>query len=276
MALRFADHEFAALSELRWHPEPKRIRAWVGDANVIDSTSTRIVWEPRRIVPSFAIPLDDIDGSLVAAEPDTVEERAVRLGDGPAVLDPSTGFTFHSIAGRSFDIVTGTATLPAAAFAPADADLDGYVIVDFGAFDEWREEDDVLVGHARDPFKTVDTRRSTRRVEVGINGVTIADSTRSVMLFETLLPTRYYLPRADVRMELLVPSDTASVCAYKGHARYWSAHVDGHVEPDVAWSYEEPDNYATMVKDMICFFNERVDLRVGGEPLVRPLTPWSE
>ena len=209
MALRFADHEFAALPELRWHPEAKRIRAFVGGATVVDSTRARIVWEPRRVVPSFAVPVDDIDGSLVAAEPDT------RRGTAPcgwatvhrcSIRAPGSRST--RCEGRSFDIVTGTSTLPAAAFAPADADLDGYVIVDFDAFDEWREEDEVLVGHARDPFKTVDTRRSSRRVEVEIAGVTIADSTRSVMLFETYLPTRYYLPRDDVRMDLLVPSDT--------------------------------------------------------------------
>ena len=197
----------------------------------------------------------------------------MRLDDGPEVLDPSTGFTFHTMEGRSFDIVTGTSTLPAAAFAAADADLDGFVVVDFDAFDEWREEDEVLVGHARDPFTTVDTRHSSRRVEVEIAGVAIAASTRSVMLFETYLPTRYYLPRGDVRMDLLVPSATTSVCAYKGRARYWSAHVDGAVVTDVAWSYEEPHNYATLVQDMICFFNERVDLRVDGEHLAVPAAP---
>ena len=276
MALRFSDHEFAALPELRWHAEAKRIRAFVGDVTVVDSARARIVWEPRRVVPSLAVPVGDIDGALVAAEPVTAQERAVRLADGPPVLDPSTGFTFHSIEGRSFDIVTGTSTLPAAAFAPADADLDGYVIVDFDAFDEWREEDEVLVGHARDPFKTIDTRRSSRRVQVEIAGAFVADSTRPVMLFETFLPTRYYLPRDDVRMELLVPTDTVSVCAYKGHARYWSAYVDDTVVTDVAWSYEEPHNYATLVRDMICFFNERVDIIVAGERMARPRSPWSD
>jgi uncharacterized protein (DUF427 family) len=276
MALRFADHELAALSQLRWHPEAKCIRAFVDGDQVVESTRARIVWEPRRIVPSFAVPVDDIDGPLVPAEPDSVEERAVPLGDGPPVLDPSTGFTFHSAQGRSFDIVTETVALRAAAFAPADADFDGYVIVDFDAFDEWREEDEVLVGHARDPFKTVDTRRSSRRVEVDIAGTTVAASTRSVMLFETYLPTRYYLRRDDVRMDLLVPTDTVSVCAYKGHARYWSAHVGDSVVTDVAWSYEDPHNYATSVKDMICFFNERVDVSVDGEQLTRPRTPWSD
>jgi uncharacterized protein (DUF427 family) len=275
MALRFADHEFAALGELRWHPEAKRVRAFVDGAIAVDSTRARIVWEPRRVVPSFAVPVSDIEGALVPIEQDAVEEHPVSLGDGPLVLDPSSGFTAHSVDGTSFDIIAGTRSLRAAAFAPADADLDGYVIVDFDAFDEWREEDEVLVGHARDPFKTVDTRRSSRHVEVEIDGTVIADSTRSVMLFETYLPTRYYLPREDVRMELLVPTDKVTVCAYKGQARYWSARVNDSVVADVAWSYEDPHNYATLVKDAICFFDELVDVRIDGGRQARPRTPWS-
>lgn len=276
MALRFADHEFAAVHELRWHPEAKRIRAFVDGATVVDTIRARIVWEPRRIVPSFGVPIDDIDGSLVAAAPAVAEERAVQVDSGPPVLDPSTGFTFHTEVGQSFDIARAASLLPAAAFEPADTDFDGYVIVDFDAFDEWREEDEVLIGHARDPFKTVDTRRSSRRVEVEIEGTTVADSRRSVMLFETYLPTRYYLPPDDVRMDLLTPSGTETVCAYKGRARYRSAHLDGTVIPDVAWSYEEPHNYATLVKDMICFFNERVDVRIDGRRMDRPRSPWSD
>ena len=148
-------------------------------------------------------------------------------------------------------------------------------IVDFDAFDEWREEDELLVGHARDPFTTVDTRRSSRRVIVDVAGRTVADSTRTTLLFETYLPTRYYLPRDDVRMDLLAPTGTTTVCAYKGIASYWTATVDDIVVPDVAWSYAHPHNYATAVKDLLCFFNERVDLTIDGQPVERPRTPWS-
>jgi uncharacterized protein (DUF427 family) len=276
MALRFADHERAAITELRWHPEAKRIRGFLNGVAVVDSTRARIVWEPRRIVPSFAIPVEDIDAVLVATDADMAEQHPVRLGEGRPVLDPSTPFTFHTTEGLSYDLSVGSSTRPAAAFAPADSDLDGHVLVDFAAFEEWREEDEVLVGHARDPFKTVDTRRSSRRVEIRIAGTVCAQSTRSVMLFETYLPTRYYLSREDVRMDLLVPTDTVSVCAYKGRARYWSAHVDDIVMRDVAWSYEAPHNYATAVTGMVSFFNERVDISVDGEPMARPLSPWSE
>jgi uncharacterized protein (DUF427 family) len=158
---------------------------------------------------------------------------------------------------------------------PADPDLGGAAILDFDAFDEWREEDELLLGHARDPFKTVDTRRSSRHVVVEIDGVVVADTSRSTMLFETHLPTRYYVPRDDVRMDLLTPTDATTVCAYKGRARYWTATAGDVTVPDVAWSFEEPHNYATAVQDLICFYNERVDITVDGTPLPRPTTPWS-
>ena len=275
MALDLAQHFLAALPELRIHPTAKRVRAFVGDAPVIDSTRALIVWEPRRVVPSYAVPIGDITAPLqpVAAEA-TAEELPVEVSGAP-VLDPRTGFAFHTIDGHSFDVAAST-TLPNAAFVADDPDLDGYAIIDFDAFDEWREEDELLVAHARDPFGTVDTRRSSRRVVVEIAGTTIAESTRSVMLFETFLPTRYYVPRDDVRLDLLEPTSTQTACAYKGFASYWSASVSGTVVPDVAWSYEDPHNYATAVQRMICFFNERVDLTIDGVPLERPRTPWSE
>jgi uncharacterized protein (DUF427 family) len=277
MALALAKHIAAALPELRVHPTAKRIRAFVGGAPVVDSIRALIVWEPRRIVPSYAVPVADIAGALTPAAVDaTAEERAVQVGDLPPVLDPRTGFAFHTVEGRSFDIVVPTGALANAAFVADDRDLDGYAVIDFDAFDEWREEDELLVAHARDPFGTVDTRRSSRRVVVAIAGQTVADTTRSVMLFETYLPTRYYLPRDDIRMDLLEPTDTQTACAYKGVASYWSARVDDRVVRDVAWSYEEPHNFAAAVEGMIAFFNERVDITVDGVAVERPRTPWSE
>jgi len=276
MALDLADDFFASLPELRFHPTAKRIRAFVGGEVVVDSTRAWIVWEPRRVVPSYAVPHDDIRGALVAMTEDAAAvEHVVQIGERRPVLDPRSGFSVHTTPGEAFDISTDAANLAGAAFVPSDPTFDGYAILDFQAFDEWREEDEVLVAHARDPFKTVDTRRSSRRVVVEVAGVTIADSTRSTMLFETFLPTRYYLPREDVRMELLRPTETITACAYKGHASYWSATIDDTVIHDVAWSYAQPHNYATAVKDMLAFFNERVDISVDGEHIERPHTPWS-
>ncbi|CAN5547286.1 DUF427 domain-containing protein [soil metagenome] len=275
MALDLAHHMFASLPQLRFHPTAKRIRAFAGGDLAVDSTRAWVVWEPRRVVPSYAVPLDDLHGSLPDSQAAIAAEVAVQLGDGPPVLDPRTGFSFHTTPGQAFDITVGESTLAAAAFVPSDPNFEGRAIVDFEAFDEWREEDELLVGHARDPFTTIDTRRSSRRVVVEIAGTTVADSTRTTILFETYLPTRYYFVRDDVRMDLLERSDTMSVCAYKGHANYWSANIDSTGFLDVAWSYEDPHNYATAVGDMLTFFNERVDITVDGQRLERPRTPWS-
>ena len=85
-----------------------------------------------------------------------------------------------------------------------------------------------------------------------------------------MLPTRFYLPRADVRADL-VASPTRSTCAYKGHAAYWS--VAG--VPDVAWSYAEPPPEMALLRDLVCFFDERLDVTVDGVTRARPVTPWS-
>jgi uncharacterized protein (DUF427 family) len=95
------------------------------------------------------------------------------------------------------------------------------------------------------------------------------------MLFETHLPTRYHLPRDDVRMDLLQRTATTTVCAYKGRAAYWSATVGDVTIAEVAWSFEQPHDHAKAVRDLVCFFNERVDIAVDGTPLPRPRTPRS-
>jgi uncharacterized protein (DUF427 family) len=147
---------------------------------------------------------------------------------------------------------------------------DGLVEIDFGAVDEWLEEDEQLLGHARDPYHRIDTRRTSRAVRVSIGGRPVAETTRAVALFESSLPTRWYIPREDVLAEL-EPSDHRTTCAYKGHATHFS--VAG--EDAVAWGYEDPLNDAVPVKDMVCFYNERVDIEIDGEREERPQTQWS-
>ncbi len=123
---------------------------------------------------------------------------------------------------------------------------------------------------------TITTEPSDARVQVVVGGVTLADSTRALLLHETGLPTRYYIPRDDVDMERLVPTDTKSTCPFKGEAVYWSARVGDTVVPDVAWSYPTPIPERADITDLICFFTERVDqLLLDGEPVARPETPWS-
>jgi uncharacterized protein (DUF427 family) len=272
MGTRLRDVLMGELDSLRYEPTEKRIRATLGDRTVVDSRRALLVWEPKRVVPTYAVPSEDVDGEIEAAAdgtgPDPAEVAAPVLGDRP-VLDPSIPFDVHSSDGERLTIrADGRA---AAAFRPSDPALDGYVILDFDAFDAWYEEDERNLAHPRDPFHRIDIVHSSRHVRVELDGTTLAESRRPCLLFEPPLPVRYYLHPDDVRTDLLEPSDTQTACAYKGEASYFStADAD-----DVAWTYRQPLREASEVKDHIAFFNERVDVVVDGERLERPVTPWS-
>jgi uncharacterized protein (DUF427 family) len=269
----------SGFGELRYEPTAKRIRAVLGGDTVVDSTRALLVWEPRRIVPSYAVPAEDVRGDLVPAGPAGAgpgRDVGVALPDVTAlrVLDPRTPFTVHSTDGEAADLVAAGQERLGAGFRPADKDLAGMVILDFGAFDAWYEEDELNVGHPRDPFHRIDVLPSSRQVQLELDGQVLADSSRPALLFETMLPTRYYLPRADVTAEL-IPSDTKTWCAYKGQASYFSVSVGGRVVPDIAWSYTDPRHDAVQVRDLIAFFEEKIDVILDGERRTRPVTPWS-
>ena len=269
----------SGFGQLRHEPTAKRIQAVLGRETVVDSTRAVLVWEPRRIVPSYAVPVQDVRGELVPAGQAAGAvggDVGVSLTDVTAlrVLDPSVPFTVHSTEGEMVDVHAAGQRRPGAGFRPADPDLAGLVILDFAAFDAWYEEDEQNVGHPRDPFHRIDVLPSSRQVRLELDGQVLAVSSRPVLLFETMLPARYYLPRADVTAEL-VPSPTRTWCAYKGQASYFSASVGGRLVPDLAWSYPDPQHDAARVRDLIAFFDERIDVILDGERRARPVTPWS-
>jgi uncharacterized protein (DUF427 family) len=262
--------------QLRYEPITKRIRAELGGRTVVDTTGAALVWEPRRVVPSYAVPRSDVRGELVpaAADPGRDHDGPAKLAARP-VLDPRIPFAVHTTEGLVVDLDAAGQHRPAAGFLPGDPDLAGLVVLDFGAFDAWFEEDEQNVSHPRDPFHRIDVLPSSRRVRLELHGQLLAESTRPRLLFETLLPTRYYLPRADVTAELAT-SPTRTWCAYKGQASYFSVTVAGQSVPDLAWTYENPRHDASEVRDLIAFFDERIDVIVDGKPQPRPVTPWSD
>jgi uncharacterized protein (DUF427 family) len=268
MALKMRRYLMGSLAHLRFERTSRRIRVCHGPSTLIDTTSAVLVWEPRRIVPVYAVPEDALDATLVPNAPPAHE-----LDDLPPVLGP-VNFSLHTCPGQSLDVHVGQHVLAATAFRPDDTDLAGYVSLDFGAF-TWLEEDEEAVGHPHDPFKRIDTLRSSRHVVVALNGTVLADTTRAVALLETGLPARWYIPREDVSMELLDPSSHQTTCAYKGHASYYSVEGARAAGRDIAWTYPEPLHDAERVRDLVCFFSERTDLSVDGVHLDRPVTPWS-
>lgn len=158
---------------------------------------------------------------------------------------------------------------------PLAADIKGYVGFYWKLMDAWYEEEEQVFVHPRDPYKRVDVMPSSRHVQVVVGGQTIADTRRPRLLFETGMPTRYYIPREDVRMELLESTDASTRCPYKGVASYWRPTV-GDASRDVAWAYLDPIPEWPRIKGLIAFFNERVDaIYVDGERQPRPKTSWS-
>jgi uncharacterized protein (DUF427 family) len=113
---------------------------------------------------------------------------------------------------------------------------------------------------------TITTTQGNAHVVVTLGGTKLAESDRPVLLDETGLPTRYYLPVADVRTDLLQPTDTHTTCPFKGEASYWSAAVGGEVHEDLVWSYPDPIPQAAEIAGLLCFYPDRVELTVDGEP----------
>ncbi len=113
---------------------------------------------------------------------------------------------------------------------------------------------------------TITTTPATSHVVVTLGGEKIAETDRPVLLDETGLPTRYYLPREDVRTDLLRATDLHTTCPFKGEASYWSAEVGGEVYTDLVWSYETPIPQAAQVAGLMCFYPDRVELTVDGQP----------
>jgi uncharacterized protein (DUF427 family) len=219
------------------------------------------------VVPSYAVPLDDLRAELVPGP--------VAPGDGAApILHPGIPFGVHSTEGEAFGVRSAGATREEVAFRPADPDLAGYVVLDFEGFDAWYEEDERILVHPRDPYHRVDILRSSRVVRIELDGEVLAESSRPCLVFETSLPLRFYLPREDVRLPLR-PSPRRTLCPYKGEASYWSLDVGGRRREDLAWSYERTLHDASALTGLVAFWDERVDVVVDGERRGRPRTALS-
>ncbi|GAA1567488.1 DUF427 domain-containing protein [Kribbella sancticallisti] len=242
------------LQRLRHEPTEMRVRLRSDGRELVDTTRALLVWEPRRVVPSYAVPVADLQVELTPSE-----QAATPPPDG--ILHPLIPFAAHSSAGQVMDV--GDAV--GAGFRTEDPALAEYVVLDFNAFDEWLEEDEQLVSHPREPFHRVDVRPSSRTVRIELDGVVLAESSRPAMVFETTLPTRFYLPREDVVAELL-PSERRTSCAYKGHAIYYS--VAGSA--DLMWSYQEPLPEAKALAGLIAVYDDVVDVYIDGKLRTKP------
>lgn len=241
---------------------PRRVRVKFGDETIADSTSAHLLFETRHL-PVYYFPKADVRMDLLA---------------------PTDHHTFCPYKGTAsyWTVSAAGKTAENAVWGYPDPFDEVAAIKDFVAFywnrmDGWFEEDDEIFVHPRDPYKRVDVLQSSRHVQVILGGETVADTRRARFLFETRLPTRYYIPPEDVRRDLLVASAKVTACPYKGTARYYSVKIGGEVFPDIVWTYPEPIPECPKIKDYLCFFNEHVDdILVDGVSVPRPITSWSK
>ena len=239
-------------------PWPRRLRVRFAGATIADTRAAVLVRQ-HGFLPVFWLPVADVETGLLVESAWTTESPYrgtatywhVRVGDRIA---ESSAWTYAEPRAGS-------------------PDLRGYLSLDFHSMDAWYEEDERIYVHARDPYLRADARRSSRHVVAEVGGVVVADTRRPVRLDETGLITRWYVPLADVRRDLLEPSDSFTECPYKGRAEYWSVRRgDGSLCSDAAWSYAEPLPDVGAVAGHVGFWQERDDtvLRIDGEVLPRP------
>ncbi|HVT70396.1 MAG TPA: DUF427 domain-containing protein [Trebonia sp.] len=242
---------------VRVEPSAKRVRAYLAGRLAADTRHPSLVWEVPYY-PAYYLPLGDVTAELV---PTGKTEHSPSRGE--AVL---------------FDVRVAGAVAAGAARRYPDSPLAAIrdlVRFEWNAMDEWLEEDEPVYTHPRDPYHRVDILASSRHVRVEVDGVTVADSVRPVILFETGLPPRYYLPLSDVRTDLLTPSDTQTHCPYKGTAGYWSVDTGHGPHPDLVWTYRAPLPESQKIAGRACFYDEKVDVYLDGELQERPRTHFA-
>jgi uncharacterized protein (DUF427 family) len=223
---------------LYFEDSPRRVRAVLAGQTVADSTYAKLLHESNHL-PVYYFPSVDVRADL---------------------LEPTDRSTHCPVKGDAayWSIVVGERRVENAMWGYDDplsdaAWLAGYRAFDWNAMDAWFEEDEQVFIHPRDPYTRIDVLHSSRHAVVRCNGEVLADSHRPMLLVETGLPVRAYVPRSDVRTDLLADSATRTGCPYKGFATYSTVRLPGGDVEDVAWRYDEPFHDAEPVRGMFCF-----------------------
>jgi uncharacterized protein (DUF427 family) len=247
----------AAPWESEWIESPRWVRVWFG-GEWLASSKRMMLLRQHGFLPVYYFHAEDVRTDLLVPTDYTTES-------------PYKGIASY------WNVVVGERVAPCAAWSyldprPGSPDTRGYYSFDWHSMDAWYEESERLYVHARDPHVRADALPSRRRVQIEVGGTLVAESRRPVLLFETGLVTRYYVPPGDVRMDLLSPSETFTLCPYKGRASYYHLSSGDEFYEDIAWQYRRPLPDVASAAGHLCFWNERDDttILVDGEP-VEPL-----
>lgn len=230
--------------QIRAELSPKWIRVKFGGEFVADSKRVRIVTETGKL-PVYYFPKSDVRTDLLVKSEKRTE-------------DPNKGEAVY------WSVRVGDKVIEDAAWSypnppEKSSAIGGLISFVWKKADAWYEEEEEVFVHARDPYTRLDAIPSSRHVQVILGGKVVADSKRPVILYETGLTPRYYFPKDDVKMDLLIPTETQTQCPYKGYASYWSAFIDGKEYKDIVWSYHQPLPEVHEIKGLLCFYNEAVD-----------------
>lgn len=236
---------------LLMHPFPRRVRAEFASRTVLD-TRRGVLLHETGLLPQLYVPEADLRSEL---------------------LKPTDHHTFCPFKGTASyrSIHAGDRVAENAVWhypEPIDTApwLAGYAALYWDRVDRWFDEDEEVFGHLTDPFHRVDVRATSRRVRVLAGETVIGESNQALVLSETGLPNRYYLPADDLRGELLTATDTRTACPYKGWASYWTVTVDGRELTDAVWSYLEPLPEATRIAGYRGFLHDELTIEVDGQP----------
>lgn len=237
--------------QIRAEISPKWVRVKFGSEFIADSKRVVTVTETGKL-PVYYFPLADIRHKKLIKS----DKRTVDLNKGEAIY---------------WHIKTGDKVIENAAWSfpnpPENSSvISGLISFVWNKADSWYEEEEEVFVHARDPYSRIDAIPSARHVQVIVEGEIVADSKRPVILYETGLTPRYYLPKEDIKLDLLIPTQTQTQCPYKGFAKYWSVSINGKEYKDVVWSYNDPLPEVHEIKGLLSFYNEAVDtLLIDGE-----------
>ncbi len=241
-------------------PTPKRIRVEVGGEVIADSRRAMMLHEGGH-QPIYYFPPEDVRGEVL--QPSERHTHCPKKGDA----------SYHTIAAGREVVADGAWFYPDP--LPGTPPIAGLIAFYFDRMGRWLEEDEEIGVHPRDPYHRIDVLTTGRRIRISLGGELLAETDRALALFESNLPPRWYLPLSDVRAAL-IPSDTVTHCPYKGESHYHSVEVpDGEDGTDLAWFYSDPLDEVRRIKDLVCFYNEKVDIELDGEAQARPESPFS-
>jgi uncharacterized protein (DUF427 family) len=234
--------------KLLMHPFPRRVRATFGGQAVLDTTRAMLLHE-TGLPPQLYAPVEDIRADLI---------------------QPTDHHTYCPFKGTAsyWTVSAGDQQAQNAIWSYPDPNteaawLEGYAGFYWNAMDEWYDEDELVNGHLRDPYHRVDVRRSSRHVRVLLGDTVLADTNHPLVLSETGLPNRFYIPARDVRQDLLEPAGTHTHCPYKGTASYWSVRSGDGKLTDAVWSYPQAEGDSAAVSGYLSFLHDDLTVEVS-------------